>query len=71
METQALLMNVDEVVAALGVSKPYAYRLIRKLNDELSAKGYITITGKVNRKYFLEKCYGTEAAAEVRANAGV
>ena len=53
------------------MSKPYAYRLIRKLNDELSAKGYITITGKVNRKYFLEKCYGTEAAEEVRANAGV
>lgn len=29
----------------LSVSKPYAYKLIKKLNDELKQKGFITIVG--------------------------
>ena len=49
----------EEVAQELSVSKPYAYKLIRQLNDELKAKGFITISGRVNRKYFQEKaCYG-------------
>ena len=42
----------------LNVSKPYAYKLIRKLNEELKAKGFITIAGRVNRQYFYERLYG-------------
>ena len=37
---------------------PYAYKLIRQLNEELKAKGFITITGRVNRQYFYERLYG-------------
>ena len=37
---------------------PYAYKLIRKLNEELKAKGFITIAGRVNRQYFYERLYG-------------
>ena len=49
----------EEVAQELSVSKPYAYKLIRQLNEELKAKGFITISGRVNRKYFQEKaCYG-------------
>ena len=33
-------------------------KLIRKLNDELKAKGFITIAGRVNRQYFYERLYG-------------
>ena len=51
-------MRVNEVAEELGVSIPYAYKLIRKLNEELKEKGYLTISGRVNRKYFQEKaCY--------------
>ena len=32
-------------------------KIIRKLNNELSDKGYITVSGKVNRIYFEEKIY--------------
>ena len=39
-------------------SKPYAYKLIRQLNEELKAKGFITIAGRVNRQYFYERLYG-------------
>ena len=36
-------IRVDEVADELGVSRPYAYKLIRQLNEELKGKGYITI----------------------------
>ena len=31
-------IRVDEVAEELDVSKPYAYKLIRKLNEELKEK---------------------------------
>jgi len=31
---------------------------IKKLNDELSEKGYLVIQGKTSKKYFCEKLYG-------------
>lgn len=42
-------IRAEEVAQELSVSKPYAYKLIRQLNEELKAKGFITITGRVNR----------------------
>lgn len=51
-------IRVDEVAQELSVSKPYAYKLIKKLNDELKEKGFITIAGRVNRQYFQERLYG-------------
>ena len=45
-------IRVDEVTQELSVSKPYAYKLIKKLNDELKEQGFITIAGRVNRQYF-------------------
>ena len=51
-------MRVEEVAQELGVSKSYAYKIVQKLNQELKEKGYLTISGRVNRKYFQEKaCY--------------
>ena len=47
--------KVDEVAEELGISKPYAYKIIRRLNDELKAKGIITIAGRVDRNYFNER----------------
>lgn len=53
-------IRVDEVAKELDVSKPYAYKLIRQLNEGLKAKGFITIAGRVNRQYFNERLYGAE-----------
>lgn len=44
MKTQ--YVTADELVETLGVSKGKAYQIIRLLNDELAAKGYIKIAGK-------------------------
>lgn len=52
-------IRVDEVAQELSVSKPYAYKLIKKLNNELKEKGFITIAGRINRQYFYERLYGT------------
>ena len=51
-------IRADDVAQELNVSKPYAYKLIRKLNEELKVKGFITIAGRVNRQYFYERLYG-------------
>lgn len=56
-------LRAEEVAEILGVSVSFAYKVIRQLNDELKAKGYITVSGRVNREYFFERLYrgGKEA----------
>lgn len=57
-------MTVEDVAKEMGISKSYAYKIVQKLNDELKSKGFITISGRVNKNYFLKRaCYG---AADVR-----
>ena len=52
-------MRVDEVAHELGISKSYAYKIVQKLNAELKEKGFMTISGRVNNQYFMERtCYG-------------
>lgn len=51
----SIFMTAEEVASCLGVSKAYAYKVIQKLNKELSREGYITLSGKVNRNYFMKK----------------
>lgn len=57
--TDKIVITAEEVAAELGISKAYAYKVIQKLNSELKDMGYITISGKVNTQYFMERlCYG-------------
>lgn len=55
-----LFITAAEVSALMGVSKAYAYRIIKKLNNELESKGYLVIAGKTSLKYFNERIYGKE-----------
>ena len=43
---EKMYMDVDDVCAILGVSKAYAYNLMREYNKELKAKGYIVVAEK-------------------------
>ena len=52
-----IFMRVDEVAEELGVSN--AYKLIKRMNEELAQTGCITIAGRIDRKFFHEKFYGT------------
>ena len=56
-----VFIKADEIAKDLGVSTAYAYKLIKKMNGELKNKGFITISGRVSRKYYFEKIYGAEA----------
>ena len=51
-------MKVEDMAKELGISISHSYKIMQQLNKELKAKGYMTIAGRVNRKYFMEKfCY--------------
>lgn len=54
-------LRVEDVANELSVSKPYAYKLIQKLNEELKRKNYITISGRVSKQYFRERIYGLQS----------
>ena len=60
------LMRADEIAEELGVSKPYAYKLMQKLNKELAEKGFLVINGRVSRKYFEDQIYGMSAGKEMK-----
>ena len=54
-------MRVQDVMKELQISQSYAYKLMRTLNSELKELGYVTISGRVNKHFFLEKfCYNKE-----------
>ena len=48
-------MTALGVAEAMGVSKAYAYKVIQRLNRKLQEQGYLTVSGKVNRKFFMKK----------------
>ena len=50
-------LTAEDVKGILNISLTSAYRLIKKLNHELEAKGCIVFSGKVSKKYFEEKVY--------------
>ena len=56
--SKELFVKAEEVARELGISKPYAYKLVREMNEELKQKGFITIPRRVSRRYFEEKFYG-------------
>lgn len=59
-----MFLRVDDVARELDISKPYAYKLVRRLNQELEAKGCITIAGRIDKRYFYERFYSTRKENE-------
>lgn len=51
-------ITAAEVAEVLGISSTKGYEIIRKLNKELEEQGYITVRGKVPKKYFSQRIYG-------------
>ena len=59
-----LFMKAEEIQEELGISKTYAYKIIKELNGELEKMGYKTLAGRVSCKFFNEKFYGINENAE-------
>lgn len=53
-----LFVDAQQVAKDFGVSTGYAYKMIRAMNEELKNQGYLTVAGRVSRKYYLERIYG-------------
>ena len=51
-------LNASDVAEFMGISIAMAYKIIRRLNDELTAQGFITVAGRVSRCYFEQKVFG-------------
>ena len=48
-------ITAEEVGEIMGYSVRGGYDVIKRLNDELKAQGYIIRAGRVPRKYFFER----------------
>lgn len=53
-----LYYTANEIAQMLGVSRAKAYKIVKELNEELAAKGFIVIAGKIPRQYLADKYYG-------------
>lgn len=58
---KTLFITASELAESLDISRAHAYKIIKKLNEQLEKEGYMTLTGKVSRRYFEEKFYGMGA----------
>ena len=63
MESRTI--GADEVADALGMSRTYAYKLIRRLNKEMEERGCITVPGRVSRTHFEKRLFGDEGDSDV------
>ena len=50
-------LKAADVALYMDVSIPMAYKIIRRLNNELVAQGYLVVAGRINRAYFEKKIY--------------
>lgn len=59
MEKEKRFLNVRDVCELMECSQSKAYCIIRQLNEELDKKGFLTMAGKVNTRYFFDRFYGS------------
>lgn len=60
------MIGAEEVAKALNASKGYAYKVIRRLNEEMEEKGMLVVEGKVGADYFAERYFGKDGGSDVR-----
>ena len=65
---EKVFMSAEEVAEVMDLSKAYAYKVIQRMNEKLEKTGYITMQGRIDRKFFYDQFYGTadRAQKEVR-----
>ena len=57
MASYNYMMSADEVAQELNCSKSYAYKLVKAMNKELAAQGYITMAGLPDFRYSYHTTY--------------
>lgn len=59
-DTNQMYLSAEKVANILGMSKSYAYTVIKKINADLEKRNCITIPGKIPTKQFEEKFFGVQ-----------
>ena len=61
-----MYVDVTEVCEDWGVSRAQGYKIIKQLNDRMFAinPNLIVLSGKANRKFYEENCYGMAKEAK-------
>ena len=54
----AQFITATDVAKIMGISRSKSYQIVREMNKELKAQGYLTIAGKCPAQYFKQKFYG-------------
>ena len=57
---QKQFYDAEDIARILGKSTSYSYKIIRILNAELEAKGYLTARGRVPAVYFEDRFMGRD-----------
>lgn len=58
-------LSAAEVGEIMNYSVSHSYAIIKQLNAELKAKGYIIRSGQIPRKYFMDRVGLTEEQEDV------
>lgn len=53
-------LKAKEIAEIMDCSERHGYTIIKELNEELKAQGYIIRCGRIPRKYFYERTGLTE-----------
>lgn len=48
-------LRANDVAEILQISRTTAYRIIKRINDDLERQGKIVISGRVSERYFNER----------------
>ena len=61
MENESkIYISAPELADMLGISLGYAYKIIRRMNNELRDQNFLVISGKLPRKYFEQHWFGLD-----------
>lgn len=64
MKDNHYMMYAEDISKELDISKGYAYKIIKELNQELKEAGFIVISGRVPRVFWETKFYGNKIQNE-------
>ena len=55
---ERMYYTAQDLQEMLGISRALAYKILKKMNDDLEARGFLVIPGRIPKAYFAEHYYG-------------
>lgn len=57
-------LSAEDIANITGRKPSFCYKLIRQLNEELAAKGFLVVRGRVPTGYFMERLMLTSGESQ-------